>query len=329
MCSGGLLAHPLIFNHEVGVEMKEWLAHSLELKRNIIISSEDFAVLNKIQFRELKNYLSGFDVKIIAVYRELVQRLTAGFTFRSNYPEFSEYGIDSFYTFLFTQLNKNGSDASMNFELLMDKLITVFNDHSDSRSIYIIDYYGSLQTHKDVAYIILCEIGHLYCEKASLWNIYKKTSNVGNHNNIYRQIFELVHNSVATQGCTWKVPHVRKAYVKLSRLIDDYRSRFDQTGKSSFYPLPTITTSFAELMPHGKELDSYLGNKYSKFFLYRNQSANMEKYSELFLEELDVKQFFRNPEFINLFNELVEQMYYTNYLTKVVGNFPAVCQKSK
>jgi hypothetical protein len=123
---------------------------SLSLGHNVILSTEVFVKLRLDKIRQLKDMLTGFNVTVIAVYREYISHLISlhnqvNKCFNGHVEPFSKYNM---------QMMDNTWRPSDYITLLGDWAEVFGKD-----ALRIVDYYGSIAAGESVPHVVLCEAG--------------------------------------------------------------------------------------------------------------------------------------------------------------------------
>jgi hypothetical protein len=140
---------------------------------NIIFSSEEFSSLDYSSILSLQKMLSGYEVKVVIVYRLWIQLIYSYFnqhskSFRGK-PFFESYLNEN-------SLLQSVSDHSPFLDSTTTRkvLISTFSDDLIQKyklifkpqNIIVIDYYGMLADHRDINQVLVCDILAL-CSKTN------------------------------------------------------------------------------------------------------------------------------------------------------------------
>lgn len=161
---GGSLDFALrLDNITVVNEYKSFFSSLAYNKTNLLLSGEELSSLSLKKVRIVYDILKKFDVRIVFVYRDLMSKLLSqyinevGLLFvnfgREIYPNFSQY----------LQSNCHSSSRGLLVRILK-KYSIVFG----KKNLIGVSYNGVIAAGKDIAYVILCDIMHLFCNNNKL-----------------------------------------------------------------------------------------------------------------------------------------------------------------
>eukprot|EP01038_Epipyxis_sp_PR26KG_P004905 gene4905-6868_t len=258
-------------------KLNELIHEHAKLKHNLIISAEAFSAIGKDGIHRLHTFLTKYyEVKVVSFYRIWVAQVVSGYyeiikkgiSFNSPYSDsslFLSLGFDHL-------VNRQKGVGYVQTYSHPDRFLTVLNDYATEfgrENVIIIDYYGSVATGKDIAYIFFCYVLKIMCDEK--YNIQFSTSreNVMQDLTTY-QIAQLVIEIALSYDCNYS---------------DQKHNHYLVNHK---WPIPPIIIKsnlslFAEISLRN---DEFLRNKYHDIILFGNRTANElatqdVKYSEI------------------------------------------------
>ena len=227
--------------------------------------------------------LTGFEVTIVYVYRELLSHLIS-LHFETNRYEHNIQFSSSFATFLFKTM-----DQLSNIVQPLP-VLALYANAFGQKSIRIIDMKGCEADQQDINKVLVCEILHVSCENSALFSPRSLRSNVA-------------YNLISSQAFSYF-----NAYVERKKLISEETCRFcagrhsafrvfdaqyrDQLTAGTVRALPTLQSSLSMLVPYAERMDAELRAKYNKRILHSNKTANVAQMRESTrVEALDQEHF--------------------------------------
>jgi hypothetical protein len=262
--------------------MTAFFEESLRLERSIIISSEVLEQLETEGVKVLFSLLSGFEVKLVYIYREFLSHIVSMHFEKNRYEHNIAYS-QPFSEFLIARMDSGGGDIVQPLKTLVRYGEVFGND-----SLHIIDLAGCEAVHKDIAYVVYCEIAGVMCEDQT--ELFGK-GNVG---------FSLVVAQVFSYY---------RAYTETQR---DFQCRFCETPRHEYdyfllkyeafllapdSALPVVTSKLGMLVPYAQQIDTDLRDAYGTHILYGNQSANFAAMrSGVHTTQLDGTRFALSPQ---------------------------------
>jgi hypothetical protein len=252
----------------------------LQKKMNIVISTENFSALKKEKVVMLKNWLEKasqgheVEVKIILYYREWLNYMYSFYfeiqkKYRSGVTTFSEF---------FAMNNVTAEHFS--YEAKAEKYVNVFGEEN----MIIVDYYGVEAAQKDVAYVFVCEILGVYCNKANELHTGKAGKENPHFNMVYLHYMYLLEIYLNTHFMRRCVLDTNFLYWEVAGL---------SKRKIEF---PTKVSHFDFYRDFAIENDKMFQEKYKKRFLYGNHEVNVLRINDFHVDELDVIAFYRDPK---------------------------------
>jgi len=267
--------------HETEIAtMRTFLNESRQLNRNIVLSTEAFDFFTPAMIATLQSYLEGFNVTIVMVYRELLSQLI------SNHFENNRFEHDS--------LQFSGSFAVDVFKTMDDlprplRSLDIMNDFVavfGADHVRVVDLVGTVAAKKDIAYVILCEIAGVLCDKPALFATKSNSTSNPRFSLISAQVFSLYKNFATMHKCAF-VGSKYKEYLY-------FLARFNDYVKTHALP-PTAQSNLTMLRPYVLQVDSAFREKYSTVMLYGDRAANEQSIASAHVSELDVEQFISDP----------------------------------
>jgi len=133
-------------------QMGLFLNESLRLGHDVIFSSENLVHAPPHEIQQLKQMLQGFDVTVVAVYRESISHLISWYKFSNRWMDgqtlrFSKYLLQSMDGWSYEGFLKLCEDWQV-----LGRLV-------------IVDYYGSIAAGKNIPAVVLCEVGGVLCRE--------------------------------------------------------------------------------------------------------------------------------------------------------------------
>ena len=266
--------------------MNSFVQHSLHRKHNIIMSSEEFDEVNSTHVATLKKHLKGFNVTIVFVYREVLAQLIS-LHFELNRFE-HENGVNfsmSFSGYLFRKLG--------GVPLLLRPVdeLKLYADAFGVDSIRIIDMLGVAAAERDIAHVLMCEIGGVLCNLKHSSNTQgSPTSHQANSAysllpsqvfSFYKSYLERQHNGTChICDSVWK---------EHTRFVARYKEHL------KVHPPPeNITSNLALLVPFSQQADATLRDTYGAAILYSNRTVNLQAMAHVQVHEIDPELFLMN-----------------------------------
>jgi len=268
--------HILIWNQTRElINMESFIEESRQLNRSIVLSTEEFDSLTPEHIPLLRNYLKGFNVTIVMVYRELLSQIL------SNHFEENRFEHD------FVHFSEAFSNY---FFKIMDDLprqlrpLEILSDYADvfgMDNVRVIDLVGTLTAGKDIAYVALCEIAGVMCDRPEVFLL--KHGNPS-YSLIPSQVFSY-KNHVHMQKCVFcKDNFAEYAY---------FVKRFLNHTKSADPPR-VVESNLTMLRPYVLQVDTAFRKKFGHMMLYANVSANWRSVAKARTKELDFGAFVTN-----------------------------------
>jgi hypothetical protein len=264
--------------------MTSFFEESLRLKRNIIISSEEFDQVETEGVKVLFSLLIGFDVKLVYVYREFLSHIVSMHFEMNRYEHNIQYS-QPFSEFLIARMDNGGGAIVQPHETLAR-----YGDVFGNDSLHIIDLAGSEVLHKDIAYVVYCEIAGVLCDDKSI---------------LFGQ---------GNTGFSLVVAQVFAHYRAYTETQNDFKCRFCETPRHEYdffhqqneayllapaNHLPVVTSKLGMLVPYAQLVDRDLRAAYGKYIMYGNQTANFDAMrSGVHMTQLDGTRFALTPQWI-------------------------------
>ncbi|KAJ1411201.1 hypothetical protein B484DRAFT_482666 [Ochromonadaceae sp. CCMP2298] len=267
-------------------QMGRFINESRSHGRNVILSTENFIKMPPHKISVLKDMLQGFDVTIIAVYREYISHMIS-FHYQENrwynghHEPISQYimGLD------FT-------DRGRDYMSLLGDWGQVFGKDA----LKIVDYYGAIAAGKSVPRVVLCEAADVLCDAEEG----DSHANVGDSLEP-TQVFTEFCKFTARQPGAWESCqspiHSEKNenmyFHSMGRtweptdLVAFFRKAFE-TRPPQLHKLPTVNSKLTYLVEHSSAMDATLREGYGENILYSNASANLQHaQNSIHVEEVD------------------------------------------
>lgn len=265
--------------------MHSFVQHSLHRKHNIIMSSEEFDEVNSTHVATLKKHLKGFNVTIVFVYREVLAQLIS-LHFELN--RFEHEKVVNFSTSFSGYLFQKLGGVPLLFRPVDE--VKLYADAFGVESIRIIDMLGVAAAKKDIAHVLMCEIGGVLCNLKASSQKNTQASPASHQSNsaysllpsqvfsFYKSYLERQHNGTChICGSVWK-EHTR------------FTARYKEHLK--VHPPPeTITSNLALLVPFSQQADATLRDTYGAAILYSNRTVNLKAMSNVQVQEVDPESF--------------------------------------
>eukprot|EP01032_Pedospumella_encystans_P019190 gene19190-21826_t len=160
--------------------MAKFLATSLQLKHNIILSSETFDCLAVPQIGRLKEMLTGFEVRIAFVHRDVLSEMTS-FHFERNRFEHERVLFSSAFSVHLLKIMEQRPRA---LDILSNYSAVFGKD-----SLRIIDLHGATAAKKEVTRILLCQVAGVLCHRSNLTDVSTKVFSNPSYSLIPSQVF--------------------------------------------------------------------------------------------------------------------------------------------
>ena len=256
--------------------MSSFLKDSLARNRSIILSTEEFDDMNKTEVATLRDYLKGFNVTIVFVYRDfLAQLISLHFEsnrFEHSFVQFSQ----SFSTFLFGLLGE--IQTSLN----PIKILKTYTDVFGANNIRIIDMLGAAAAGVTLMHALLCEIGGILCQHIpnapSAHRSPRPTNSA--YSLLPAQVFSFYKSYTERQNngtCTFCGP-VFKEY--------QYFAASYQEHTKEHSPPAIATTKLTLLAAYAQQVDAELRATYGSVILHGNQTVNFQSMAKARVEEI-------------------------------------------
>jgi hypothetical protein len=261
-------------------EFKE-IQNCLQKNMNVVISTENFSGLETDKVVALKNWLEKasqgheVEVKIVFYYREWLSFMYS--VYFEIQKQFQDTGVTTFSEF-FTMNNVTADKFSNEFKA--QNFAQIFGEEN----LVVVDYYGVEAAKKDVAYVFVCEILGVYCNKAAELNNGKASQENPHFNMVYLHYMYLLEIYLNTHFMRRCVFDTNSLYWEVAELC---------TRKIEF---PTKVSHFDFYRDLAIEKDKNFREKYEKSFLYGNHAINVQKINDFQVEELNVIAFYRDPK---------------------------------
>jgi hypothetical protein len=259
----------------------------LKKKMNVVISSENFSILQADKVMAFKAWLEKasqgheVEVKVILYYREWLNFI---YSLYFEHQKKYETGVTTFSEhFAMNNITKE-TDS---YEFKAQNYLKAFG----KENLIIVDYYGVEAAKKDVAYVFVCEIMGVYCRKAAELNNGKAGHENSHLDLVYMHYFylwDLYLNSHFMRRCTQDTSFL---YWEIGALSN---------RKIKF---PTKVSYFDFYRPSSIDKDKKFHEKYQKNFLYGNHGANVQKIHDFHVDEMDVIAFYRDPKWVVFMRE--------------------------
>jgi hypothetical protein len=135
--------------------MTTFFEDSLRLQRNIIIASETFGTQSAKAVRYLHSLLTGFEVRIVYVYRETLAHMISLYFQLNRYDNKEKTYVKSFSEFMLSEMDE-GLSVILQPRVTVRKYARVFGNES-------IDMAGCESAGIDLAYVVYCGIAGVLC----------------------------------------------------------------------------------------------------------------------------------------------------------------------
>jgi hypothetical protein len=246
-------------------KMKAFMKGSLEKNRNIIISSEELDQCLLEDVKTLKEMLTGFEVTIVFVYRELLSHLVSLHFELGRFEHNKDFSVP-FSTYLFSHLDKVPS--------ILDpaQVLQPYREVFGKDRIKVVDLYGVTTAKQDLAQVIVCEIAGALCHTPAAFKQanYSGASNPS-YSLIHSQVFSYYYSFVTKHNngkCRFCNPVMFDAY-------QDFELQLKRDLERKSAPVvPIIESHLSMLIPMAQQMDDQLRAEYGKQILYGNAAAN-------------------------------------------------------
>jgi hypothetical protein len=278
------------------------LQSALKSNHDVILSSEEFDVLDPSAMVMFQNLLVGFNTTIVFVYRDwLAQLKSLQFQANRRYTRttlsFSSYMVEKM-----DDLSPILDSAS-----LVSSFVSAFGrDH-----VVVIDLVGCMAADYPIEKVIICDIAGVLCSEPNMFGL----PEVDNKQKdlIPVLLYELFQGYIRTKHngtchfCKTN-PEKELGYKKTYEYVENIYEHELKTGRHST-KLPTITSKVSLLVPHAKYLDSTFRKLHGDLMLFANETANIEDIeTHVVVTELDVAAFMSSSHWQHWMEQLYVKM---------------------
>jgi hypothetical protein len=263
-------------------KMKAFFENSLANNRSIIISSEELDQCLLEEVKLLRDMLTGFDVKIVFVYREFLSHMVS-LQFEFGRLEHHSNFSTPFSSHLFKNMDRVPS--------ILDpaQVLQPYEAVFGRDSVVIVDLYGVNAAKKDIAHVVVCEIAGALCNNTEALQADMSGMNNPSYSLIHSQVFSHYYAYVSKFNhgkCRFCKPSLFAAYKDFNaRLIRDIRSK-------SAPAVPVVQSHLGMLLPLAERIDAQLRADYGHQVLYSDPAANLRVMREdVHVECLDAEAF--------------------------------------
>jgi len=273
--------HILIWNQTKELmEMENFIAESRRLDRSIVLSTEEFDSLTPEHIPLLRDYLKGFNVTIVMVYRELLSQILSNH-FEENRFEHNFVRFSAAFSNYFFKIMDDLPRQLRPLEILSD-YAAVFG----LERVRVIDLVGTTAAGKDVAYVTVCEVAGLMCDQPDLFKMQRGNPS---YSLIPSQVFSFYKNHVFMQRCVF----CADTFTEYTYFANRY-AKFIQTTD----PPSVVQYNLTILRPYVRQVDSAFREKFQDVMLYSDVSANMRSIDKARTKELDFEAFVTNATWV-------------------------------
>jgi hypothetical protein len=261
--------------------VKYFLRESLARNRSVVLSSEELDPGSVQNFRLLADMLTGFDVTVVYVYRELLSHMVSLYFEMNRFEHDSVRFSGPFSTYLLSNLD--------HVSAILDPG-TLLRDYSEvfgRDSIQIIDLAGCAAGDHDVTYVLVCEVAGVLCDRPELFQDRGLGSNAA-YSLVPAEVFSFHNAYVQLQhnGTCRHCGRLRDAY---NHFADTLRA---DISHGVLPPVPTVRSNLGMLVPFAQQVDATLRAQYGDRILHGNASAALwDMQHRAHIESLHVPDF--------------------------------------
>jgi hypothetical protein len=262
-------------------KMKAFFEEYLANNRNVVISSEELDHMPLAGVEVLKEMMSGFEVTIVYVYRELLSHMVS-LHFESCRFEHNKNFSVPFSSYLFSTLDK--MSVILDPAMALNPYKIVFGKDR----ITVVDMYGVAAANEDVVRVVVCEIAGALCSKGAAFFKADVSSNPS-YSLLHSQVFSYYHAFVKEHNkgrCHFCNPKVYAAY-------KDFDAQLNRDMATKSAPVvPVLRSHLGMLVPMAERLDDQVRAEYGERILYGNATANQRAMREgVHVESLNAEEF--------------------------------------
>lgn len=262
--------------HGIVEEMKVFFSNNLALNRSVILSAEGFDSDSPFAIKKLHFMLTGFEVTIVYVYRELLSHLIS-LHFELNRLEHDIRFSEPFSTYLAKNLDT--------LPRIVDpvQVLEQFESEFGKNAIIVIDLAGCGASGHDVSYVVVCEIAGALCNRDEL---FVKNSGVqpnSGYTLVNTEIFTFYQYFVEMYGTVRGLSNSSEGGRRCGfcqqrreawKAFEVYLQEQQHAGKLPLIPI--IRTHLTMLVPFAEEVDRKLRANYGNRILHGNATANIQ-----------------------------------------------------
>lgn len=276
----------------------------LKSGQKMIFSTEKLSqVESKEGFAQIRKLFAGRRIHIIAAYRE---SLTVTY---SNYNQGHRWKMQSplpFSTFI-----------SVNYDRLYPQMhhssLTAFAREFGQEHMTVIDFNGVMAVHKDMAYVLICELLGVVC---GMQILPEERSNAS-EDLLPHYLFGVVSRLGNTLQCDVVLPDKDYRHV-----IARYEKEVDLEA------LPVNDVKFQGLAELARRVDTEIRSEFGDNMVYGNRTAAMSALDRFSLKEIDDAKFHASSRWSQWLWTEVRRLQ-TEGLFKNCAQMPAAAGKSK
>jgi hypothetical protein len=262
-------------------KMKTFFEESLATNSSVIISSEGLDSCPTEGVKVLEEMLTGFEVTIVYVYRELLSHMVS-LHFESCRFEHNKAFSVPFSTYLFSTLDKMPN--------ILDPAQTLqpYKEVFGKDRISVVDMYGVAAAKEDLVRVVMCEIAGGLCSHDAAFFKADVSSNPS-YSLLHSQVFSYYHAFVKEHNkgkCRFCNPKMIAAY-------KDFDAQLNRDIATKSSPVvPVLRSHLGMLIPVAERLDDQLRAEYGDRILYGNATANQRAMREgVHVESLNAEEF--------------------------------------
>jgi hypothetical protein len=268
--------------------MKAFFVESLAKNRSVIISSEELDHCPPEGVKVLEEMLTGFEVTIVYVYRELLSHMVS-LHFESCRFEHNKAFSVPFSTYLFSILDKvpNILDPA--------QALQPYKEVFGKDRIAVVDMNGVAAAKEDLVRVIVCQIAGGLCSHDAAFFKADVSSNPS-YSLLHSQVFSYYHAFVKEHNkgkCHFCNPKIYAAY-------KDFDAQLNRDMVTKSAPVvPVLRSHLGMLIPAAERLDNQLRAEYGDRILYGNATANQRAMREgVHVESLNAEEFVMSEPWI-------------------------------
>ncbi|KAJ1439322.1 hypothetical protein B484DRAFT_391853 [Ochromonadaceae sp. CCMP2298] len=256
-------------------KMGRFFNESLELSRNVVLSTESFVWMIPQKIQQLKDMLQGFDVTIVAVYREYLSHMLSfhaeqNKVFTGKFTPLSKY--------LLERMDYAQTESGRDYVTLLGHWRQVFGKDA----LKIVDYYGAIAAGKSVPHVVLCEVGGVLCgmEEAA----HATHTNVSPGSLAEQQLFTHFLQFIGTQGTLVQCQPPPADYFVHTDLVNLFLKECEK--KPGTPTLFILASNLTALVEHSVAWDTTIRDIFGDM-VYANASANLQSALSAHVQEVD------------------------------------------